>query len=141
MRTSPVDSPILQKTLTSNDIGSTGSHQAGIHVPHGLAWFFPELDATRLNPDAWLEVVGGTTRYQWRWIYYNNSVVADGTRNEFRLTRTAAFLRDVGAREGDVLELVHEEGSSYQAHVRRHAQAGVLVLSTAGAWRTVSTKR
>jgi hypothetical protein len=135
-----LDNPTLQKILTANDVGLTGSHQAGIHVPHGLAWFFPALDQSRLNPDAWLEVVGDTGEHQWRWIYYNNGVVADGTRNEFRLTRTAAFLRDSGAREGDVLELVHRAGPAYEARIRTHAQAGILDVSTAGPWRTVSMR-
>lgn len=134
------DEPLLQKTLTPNDVGATGSHQAGIHVPHGLTWFFPTLDSQRLNPGAWLEIAGEAGTYRWRWIHYNNGVVSDGTRDEYRLTRTRSFLRDHSAREGDTLELVHRDGHAYRATTRPRPQAGVLILSSAGAWRSVTVK-
>ena len=46
----------LRKHLTANDLGVTGSHQAGIHVPKDMAGFFPQLERGRVNPDAWLSV-------------------------------------------------------------------------------------
>ena len=132
----------LQKSLTANDVGATGSHQAGIHVPHAFADFFPRLQEGTLNPDAWLDVAdshGGT--YTWRWIHYNNRVVGSGTRDEYRLTHTARYLQNAGAREGDLLELEAIGPRSYQALVRSRPRAGILVLSTAGAWRTITVKK
>lgn len=132
---------ILQKTLTANDVGKTGSHQAGIHVPQGLAWFFPPLSPAKLNPDAWLQVTWDHGTFRWRWIHYNNRLVASGTRDEYRLTHTAEFIRAAGARVGDSLELHHLGESRYQASVRSHPRSGVLVLSTAGAWKHVAVAR
>ena len=64
------------KVLSANDIGATGGHQAGILVPKGdpaLLAFFPPMDASLQNPDAWVEVVDGTGRlWKLRYIYYNN---------------------------------------------------------------------
>jgi hypothetical protein len=131
---------ILQKTLTANDLGLTGSHQAGIHVPRGLADFFPTLDRAALNPSVWLEVLGSRRSWRWRWIYYNNAVIANGTRDEFRLTRTTAYIRDAQADVGDILELAHVDGAIYQATLQKNARSGVLVLRTDGTWRSVAIR-
>lgn len=133
---------LLQKTLTANDVGETGSHQAGIHVPDALASFFPALPEDLLNPDAWLEVEDELgIRHPWRWIHYNNRVVGSGTRDEYRLTHTSSYLGAAGAREGDILELEVAGAHRYRASIRSKPQSGVLVLSTAGAWRTIATGR
>lgn len=96
------------KVLSANDIGATGGHQAGILVPKGdpaLLAFFPPMDASLQNPDAWVEVVDGTGRlWKLRYIYYNNRLhAAIGTRNEYRLTHLTRYLREAGARVGDAL--------------------------------------
>jgi hypothetical protein len=128
----------LQKTLTENDVGLTGSHQAGVHVPHGLAGFFPQLDEGTHNPSTWVTVSDDTDHvWQWRWIYYNGRVLGLGTRNEYRATHTVAFLRQEGARAGDILELRRTGTDKYRATVRSRAQSGILVLSTAGTWRSI----
>jgi hypothetical protein len=98
----------FSKTLSSNDVGVTGSHQAGILVPKAnpdLLSFFPALDASLKNPDAWI-VCADAEGNEWklRYIYYNNRLHTErGTRNEFRLTHLTAFLRQVSARPGDQL--------------------------------------
>lgn len=96
------------KVLSANDTGATGGHQAGILVPKGepaLLAFFPPLDGSVQNPDAWIEAVDGSGRvWRLRYIYYNNSLHApNGTRNEYRLTHLTRYLRGAGARAGDSL--------------------------------------
>lgn len=98
------------KPLSANDIGATGSHQAGIHVPKSdreLLSFFPELDPGLLNPDAWIVCTDDAgTEWNLRYIYYNNKIHTDnGTRNEYRLTHLTAFFRRANARAGDLLIL------------------------------------
>lgn len=95
------------KLLSANDVGDTGSHQAGILVPKTdtqLLSFFPALDPRQLNPDAWIQAVDEHEQ-EWslRYIYYNKRLHAKGTRNEYRLTHLTAYLRSVGARPGDLL--------------------------------------
>lgn len=98
------------KELSSNDLGKTGGHQAGIVVPKGngeLLSFLPPLDASTLNPSAWIECStpdGVVLRL--RFVYYNNRLhVPTGTRNEYRLTHLTKFLRETGAKEGDLFEI------------------------------------
>lgn len=132
----------LRKTLTANDVGTTGSHQAGIHVPKSLLSYFPQLDRTVLNPDCRLtvDVAGETDR--WRFIHYNNAVIGAGTRDEYRLTHTTSALRRLGAATGDVLELVRLGPKSYSCHlVASHQDQGLLVLSSEGSWRVVRLSR
>jgi hypothetical protein len=46
------------KTLSANDVGTTGGHMGGILVPKGdgeLLAFLPPLDPNVLNPSAWIE--------------------------------------------------------------------------------------
>ena len=43
------------KELTANDLGKTGSHQAGIAIPKNKHLFFGLLDETKLNPDVKLD--------------------------------------------------------------------------------------
>ena len=130
----------LQKTLTKNDLGLTGSHQAGVHVPQALAGFFPRLDGSRHNPSTWIEVEGHGGAWRWRWIYYNGRPMGIGTRDEYRITHTAKFLRAGGANPGDVLELARLGGNRYRATLRTRSRSGILVLSTNGAWRSIAVR-
>lgn len=96
------------KVLSANDLGRTGSHQAGILVPKTdseLLGFFPPLDPEKLNPDAWISCEDNDGEiWKLRYVYYNNRLhVDDGTRNEYRLTYLTKFLRRSGARVGDSL--------------------------------------
>lgn len=132
----------LRKRLSPNDVGATGSHQAGVFVPPSMTSFFPELDEGAFNPDSWITVedaIGNS--WLWRFLHYNNAVVGHGTRNEYRLTHTTEALRELGAREGDELELERLGELTYRVGiVAKKGPTGVLVLSTAGPWRTVSIR-
>lgn len=97
----------VRKVLSANDVGLTGSHQAGIAIPKDpdIRAFFPPLDAAAYNPDFWMSVATPQTGQQWqlRFIYYNNKTHGQGTRNEYRLTHTSPMLRALAASAGDVL--------------------------------------
>lgn len=106
------------KTLSANDVGTTGGHMGGILVPKGdgeLLAFLPPLDASTLNPSAWIDCQapdGSPLRL--RFVYYNNRLhTPGGTRNEYRITYLTKFLRSEGAKEGDVFEIAKEDGSSF----------------------------
>jgi hypothetical protein len=103
------------KTLSANDVGTTGGHMGGILVPKGdgeLLAFLPPLDPDVLNPSAWIdcETPDGTV-LRLRFIYYNNRFHTQrGTRNEYRITWLTKFLRNANAREGDAFEISRTEG-------------------------------
>lgn len=111
------------KSLSANDVGSTGAHMAGILVPKSdgeLLAFLPQLDPKQLNPSAWIDCVAPDgTELRLRFVYYNNRHhTPGGTRNEYRITHLTGFLRDAGAKEGELFEISQEEGSStYQIRV------------------------
>ncbi|MGX5637681.1 EcoRII N-terminal effector-binding domain-containing protein [Brevundimonas diminuta ATCC 11568] len=134
----------FSKTLSANDTGLTGGHQAGILVPKGdrdLLAFFPHLDPAVENPDAWIAVTDehGEDR-QLRYIYYNKKLHGTGTRDEYRITHLTKYLRDAGARPGDALVFTGVEGSGvYRIRVEKAASSqtqpgdpGVIRLS---GWR------
>jgi hypothetical protein len=134
----------IRKTLTPNDIGATGSHQAGIHVPKGLLRYFPSLDETRANPSLWLEVNAGGGSWRWRFVHYNNGVNGTGTRDEYRLTHVRKYLAESQAAPGDVLELEPvDDGSATVTLVREREidEDGALVLWSEGPWRTLPLRR
>lgn len=97
----------VRKILTANDLGLTGSHQAGIAIPKdpSILSFFPPLDATEYNPDCTLTVATPQTGHYWelRFIYYNSRIHGQGTRNEYRLTGTTRMLRALSASVGDLI--------------------------------------
>lgn len=136
------------KPLSANDIGATGSHQAGIHVPKSdreLLSFFPELDPALLNPDAWI-VCTDDAGIEWnlRYIYYNNKIHTEhGTRNEYRLTHLTNFFRRANATAGDLLILtVTSTPRRYRISIARKGEGlgekptatGVIKLS---GWRRI----
>lgn len=96
------------KVLSANDVGVTGSHQAGILVPKAhpeLLSFFPALDPLVRNPDAWITCTDDAgDEWKLRYIYYNNRLHAgSGTRNEYRLTHLTSYFRRTGAKPGELL--------------------------------------
>lgn len=103
------------KTLSANDVGTTGGHMGGILVPKGdgeLLAFLPPLNPNVLNPSAWIECyTPDGTVLRLRFIYYNNSFhTPRGTRNEYRITWLTKFLRNANAREGDAFEISRTDG-------------------------------
>lgn len=138
--------PVFAKTLSANDVGATGSHQAGILVPKSdseLLAFFPALDPTVINPDAWILCFDGDgEEWKFRFIYYNNRLhVETGTRNEYRLTHLTRFFMKSAAKVGDSLVLsAKSEVGTYNISVRKKesnassATPGVIVLQ---GWRRI----
>lgn len=119
--------PKFQKILSANDVGSTGTHQAGILVPKtdtALLGFLPFLSAEAKNPSAYLSCVDRLgVRFNARFVYYNNSLHdREGTRNEYRLTGLTDFLRRNGAKPGDLLEISGDgRGLDYLMEIVRPA--------------------
>lgn len=138
------------KTLSANDVGKTGGHMGGILVPKGdgeLLAFLPPLDVSTLNPSAWIDCeTPDRTILRLRFVYYNNRLhVEGGTRNEYRITYLTKFLRDEGAREGDLFEIAREDGAAvYRIRVVRKAEDiqppeddGPLRVKLTTGWRRV----
>ena len=74
---------VIEKTLSRNDTGETGSHQAGIAIPKkkGILSFFPDLDNKIKNPRILLNFTDSSGKlWEFSFIYYNNKYF-DGTRN------------------------------------------------------------
>ena len=138
----------ISKTLSSNDVGTTGGHQAGILVPKQkeILSFFPHLNSEVKNPRTVLVVreIGDNSRWEFNYIYYNNKFFG-GTRNEYRLTGMTKFLRAIAAKEGDDLVFSVDANLSFFVELRRKSEAsaagsddqGVLVLGKG--WKIIDT--
>jgi hypothetical protein len=134
----------LSKVLSANDVGETGTHQAGILVPKNPAIlaFFPKLQRDVHNPRVhlWFYESDGLTRWEFAFIYYNNARIG-GTRDEYRLTRMTAYLRAANAKAGDTLRLSRDESGRHGVTVERttvESDDGVLRLS--GGWKIIQMK-
>jgi hypothetical protein len=106
----------FKKTLSANDTGESGAHQAGILVPKGdtgLRAFLPELGNAEKNPRAWIECTDPDGRmWDFCLIYYNNKHHDPrGTRDEYRITHMTNFLRSFGANQGDEVVISGEPRS------------------------------
>lgn len=132
----------VRKALSANDLGKTGSHQAGILVPKvkEMLAFFPRLDPAIKNPRATivLREVGDGARREFNFIFYNGKLFG-GTRNEYRLTCMTAYLRESGANVGDEIVISKNEDRSYLIDVvRSNTQNSVLdddVIVLSGGWK------
>ncbi|WP_306258421.1 EcoRII N-terminal effector-binding domain-containing protein [Pararhizobium sp. IMCC21322] len=107
----------FKKTLSANDTGESGGHQAGILVPKGDAdflSFLPELGNAEKNPRAWIECKDPDGRtWDFCFIYYNNKHHdPGGTRDEYRITHMTKFLKSFGATKRDEFVITGEPGSS-----------------------------
>lgn len=138
---------ILEKTLSPNDVGATGAHQAGVLIPkrpEALA-AFPRLGTHELNPRRVLNGVDEAgTSWPLNFIYYNNFFFG-GTRNEFRVTGVGPYLRSRHATAGDVLQLEMCDDDTYRLTlVRRSIPASshvggdqVVRIRLTSSWRLV----
>ena len=121
----------IRKVLSANDIGLTGTHQAGMLVPKSdpeLLRFFPPLNYRALNPraDFRVHIPELSLRTTLQFIYYNNKRVANGTRDEFRLTGLTSIFRDLHAEPDDCLVLADTERDEVILTLqRRNDRAGV----------------
>lgn len=133
----------ITKTLSANDTGETGGHQAGILIPkqQRILSFFPELDGSVKNPRISLYFFeeDGVTKWPFEFIYYNGKFF-DGTRNEFRLTWMTQYLRAKNAKSGDRIEMLLDDDGRRHIHLKRlHevAEDGDGVLKLRGGWKVI----
>ena len=101
---------IFEKTLTANDTGETGGHQAGMHIPKSqkdLIEFLPRLEPGIKNPDLWLACTDQDgNEWKFRYIHYNNRLHdPGGTRDEYRITHMTKFFRAIGAGSGNTFRI------------------------------------
>jgi Restriction endonuclease EcoRII, N-terminal len=130
----------IEKTLSANDTGETGGHQAGILVPKGggVLSFFPRLDPTMKNPRAVIDVMDDAGRdWALRFIYYNNRFFG-GTRNEYRLTGMTAFFREFNLKAGDKVILIRESPRRTRITFKR-ARSATKVLRLSVTWKIIDT--
>lgn len=135
----------ISKTLSANDTGLTGGHQAGILIPKEpeLLGFFPPLDPAERNPRAHLTFGDdGGKAWELAFIYYNNGLTG-GTRNEYRLTRLTRFIREAGLQPGDEMSLNRTDDDRWRiSYVRKSAPATAVgghgVLKLGSGWKVVS---
>lgn len=138
------------KTLSANDVGTTGGHMGGILVPRGdgqLLAFLPPLDRDVLNPSAWIQCETPDGRVlRLRFIYYNNRLHSPGgTRNEYRITHLTKFLKESLAKEGDGFEISRsEDEAKYRIRILPAQQKAVadepdgpVRIKLTGGWRRV----
>lgn len=134
----------ITKTLSANDTGETGGHQAGILIPKNteILDFFPSLDRAAYNPRTTLVFASDNDVSKWsfEFIYYNNKLFG-GTRNEFRLTGMTKFIRANNLKAGDDLILgKRENGIRYIGYKRKNvpklSSNGVLKLGSG--WKVIN---
>ncbi|GGK07444.1 hypothetical protein GCM10007084_33210 [Parabacteroides faecis] len=103
------------KLITANDVGATGAHQAGFHLPKN-SWklFFDSPGIKGYNKDKYVIINWGNgLNTQSRAIYYGK-----GTRNEYRLTRFGQnfpFLKENNI--DDVLGIIRNFDDTYEGFI------------------------
>ena len=84
----------VRKRFSRNDLDRTGGHQSGLLVPKCAVPLFPTLAEDVENPRMELEIEDQDgRRFSATYIHYNNKVVGQGTRDEYRLTRMRDWFR------------------------------------------------
>jgi Restriction endonuclease EcoRII, N-terminal len=136
----------VRKRLSANDVGTTGGHQAGILVPkeERILSFFPSLEKTVRNPRMKLVVFERQSRERWEFnfIYYNNKLFGEGTRNEYRLTGMTGFMRAIDAKVDDALVFSRDENASLEVDIIRSNASSSLkmdgdTLVLGGGWTVI----
>ncbi|MDT8781114.1 MAG: hypothetical protein IAX22_00510 [Candidatus Bathyarchaeota archaeon] len=135
------------KTLSPNDMGETGSHQAGILVPKfppDIVSFFPSLDSSKKNPRKSISFVDKQNQaWYFNFIYYNGRFFG-GTRDEYRLTSMTPFFKFYGLKSGDDLilekESMNEKDNYFVDFLRfggNHVNFEGSKLKLSGSWRII----
>lgn len=131
----------ISKTLSGNDVGTTGGHQAGILVPkqEEILSFFPVLPEKEKNPRFLLVFIDDANqRWEFSFIYYNNAFFG-GTRNEYRLTRMTRFIRENNLKVGDEIILVNDGQNPLRITYKRHTPTqGGAKLKLSSEWKIVN---
>ena len=129
----------ISKTLSPNDIGLTGGHQAGILVPkrEEILSFFPKLDPKQKNPRFLLTFFDDSNlRWEFSFIYYNNKFFG-GTRNEYRLTRMTKFMKSNNLKVGDELILRNDDVNS-RVSFKKESQQTQKKLKLSTDWKIIN---
>ena len=132
---------MIEKTLSANDVGETGGHQAGILVPKDpeVLAFFPELDSSIKNPRAVLDVIDDAgNEWSFNFIYYNNKFF-DGTRNEYRLTGMTNYFNEFGLKTGDTIRLRKAGARTIYIDYERKIKSKT-TIDLSFSWRVVHTE-
>ncbi len=137
--TTPPNILSVSKMLSGNDVGKTGTHQAGILIPkrQEILDFFPPLDKNQKNPRIELQFTDDEERiWKFSYIYYNNRFFG-GTRNEFRLTWMTKYIKSNNLKIGDEIFLTCQIDGTRKISFKRNqiSQAGKLTLSTE--WKAI----
>ncbi len=135
---------IIEKILSSNDLGLTGAHQAGMLIPKNeiILSFFPRLDERAENPRVSLRFLDESgASWKFNYIYYNNKL-RGGTRNEYRLTGMTRFLNGAGLLPGDTVLFSKNEDDymiSYrrQTGIEAETDNGVVKITLSDTWRLI----
>ena len=137
----------ITKTLSKNDTGETGGHQAGLLIPREsrILSFFPVLDSSLYNPRAHLRFEDQAgSRWEFAFIHYNNKLFG-GTRNEYRLTRMTRYIREAGLSVGDEIVLQRDRNGGYTISYRRaiepeevRIEDGESVLKLGSGWKIIN---
>ena len=127
-----------RRQLTANDLGETGSHQAGFLIPKGLirGGLFPELSTSQRNPRSRLKLTRRSAGdvYFLNFIYYNNKLFG-GTRDEYRLTGISAMLRDYGIKVGDQIEFARIGEFDFEFEIIKQNRKSLLLNEDS--WRLI----
>lgn len=129
----------ISKTLSANDTGITGAHQAGMHIPktEGILKFFPPLGNTIKNPRILLKFIDDDGKlWEFAFIYYNN-IFFGGTRNEFRLTRMTNYISSNNLKPGDELIFCYQEDGIGKVSYKRQVQQVSGKLRLGNEWKVI----
>jgi len=133
---------VIEKTLSKNDTGETGSHQAGIAIPKKkeILSFFPDLDKKTKNPRIKLNFTDSSGKiWEFSFIYYNNKFFG-GTRNEYRLTGTTRYIKKYSLKEGDIITFNKYENNQYTIGYTEEENSPEIsenIIILGKTWRTV----
>ena len=130
----------IAKSLSANDTGESGGHQAGILVPKDpeILGYFPTLDKKQKNPrHKMLFMDESKAEWEFTFIYYNNKFFG-GTRNEFRLTGMTRFIREKGLKEGDELIFHSDPDKGKTIRCKKMSQvASSGAIKLKGKWKVI----
>ena len=127
----------ISKILTRNDTGESGGHQDGFHVPKTVVNFFPDLNVNKKNPR--MEILFKDTFFhEWvfNYIYYNNKKFG-GTRDEYRLTRTAGYIKSYDLQAGDAVTLSRKNSEYFISHDQTHEKIIVKKIVLNNKWKVI----
>lgn len=130
---------LLIKKLTRNDANSI-SNQAGIFISREekIRKFFPMLDEDVKNPRTTILFFDDDgNEWPFNYIHYNNKIINDGTRDEYRLTGMTAFFRSFGLRAGDNLFFWRDDENEYRISSIAPIAVAENLLELSG-WQCVS---